>query len=273
VYPAHFALTDVKNGEFFHAELISREGPGLAAAAEDDLGVHVRDWSAERVGERIHVKARDRGYALQLVLEPLRPVVLHGRNGYSRKGAVDTQASYYYSFTRLRAAGSLTFKGISHEVSGYAWMDHEFGSSMLTPEQVGWDWFSLQLDDESDLMLFHLRQKDGSAEPTFGTLVRPDGHVVELAGRSISISTTETWTSPRSPAKYPSAWNVEIPSEGISLNVAASVADQELVTGGSTAITYWEGAVHIKGTRNGRTVRGRGYVELTGYAHSLKGRL
>jgi len=152
-------------------------------------------------------------------------------------------------------------------------MDHEFGSSMLTPEQVGWDWFSLQLEDGSDLMLFHLRKKDGSTEPTFGTLVRPDGQVIDLAGRSTVISTAETWTSPRSLAKYPSAWNVEIPSERISLEVAALVGDQELVTAGSTAITYWEGAVQIKGTRNGRTVRGRGYVELTGYAHSLKGRL
>lgn len=273
IYPAHFALTDATNKEFFHAQLISREGPGLAAAAQDDLAVHVRDWSAERVGEDIHIKAKKDGYALQLVLAAVKPVVLHGSEGYSRKGAADGQASYYYSITRLQATGSLTFKGVSHQVAGYAWMDHEFGSSILSRDQVGWDWFSLQLDDGSDLMVFHLRKKDGTFEPTFGTFVPADGSAVDLAAHSIIISAGGTWTSPHSGATYPSSWTVEIPSERLSLHISPLVVDQELVTGRSTGVTYWEGAVQVRGKRDGSPVTGRGYTELTGYAHPLKEQL
>jgi predicted secreted hydrolase len=262
-------LTDVKGRAFFHSDLISREGPGLAAAAEDDLRVHVRDWNAKRSGDIIRLKARQGDYALQLSLTPRKPVVLHGRGGYSQKGETEGQASYYYSFTRLEATGSLTFNGVSHEVAGHAWMDHEFGSSILSPDQVGWDWFSLQLEDGSDVMVFRLRRKGGALEPPFGTLVLPDGSGVDLAGRTILISVKETWESPISGATYPSSWNVEIPSENLSVHVSPLVADQELVTGRSTRVVYWEGAVQVQGTRDGKPIMGRGYVELTGYAHSL----
>jgi len=270
VYPAHFALTDVTNGDFFHTDLLSREGPGLAGSRDDDLAVHVRDWRAERVGEDIHLTARQGDYALRLVLTPLKPVVLHGKDGYSQKGESHGQASYYYSFTRLKATGMLTFKGVSHQVEGTAWMDHEFSSSILSADESGWDWFSLHLDDDSELMVFHLRKKDGTVVRSFGTFVPPNGGAIDLAGSTVRITGTGTWTSPRNNARYPSSWNVEIPSEGLSLHVSPLVADQELVTGRSTRITYWEGAVRVSGTRGGKAVQGRGYVELTGYAHALK---
>jgi len=273
VYPAHFALTDVKNRRFFHTDLISREGPNLAAAAGDDLRVHVRDWIAQRQGEKILVTAREGDYALGLDLVPEKPAALHGEGGYSRKGAAESQASYYYSLTRLKAEGHVTFQGIKHRVRGLAWMDHEFGSSILLKNQVGWDWFSLQLDDGTELMVFYLRNKDGTLELPFGSFVNTNGRTTDLAGKKIVVSAKSKWTSPRTRATYPSGWTIEVPSEGIRLEIDPLVNDQELVTGRSTKIVYWEGAVAFQGWRKGKPVRGRGYVELTGYAHSMAGRL
>ncbi|HTY22629.1 MAG TPA: lipocalin-like domain-containing protein [Desulfomonilaceae bacterium] len=273
VYPAHFALTDVQNSSFFHAELLSREGPDLAKAAEDDLRIHVRDWSATRDNDEIRLTAREGGYALDLRLAPEKPPVLHGTSGYSRKGDAKDQASYYYSYTRLTATGTITFQGTSHQVHGSAWMDHEFGSGMLLANQIGWDWFSLQLDDGSELMVFHLRKKDGTFEQPFGTFIPKEGAAVDLAGQRILISSKGTWTSPHTAAIYPSGWTIEIPEQKISLEITPLVLDQELSSERSTRIVYWEGAVEVRGARNGHPVHGRGYVELTGYAGSMAGRL
>lgn len=273
VYPAHFALTDVEKSRFFHADLISREGPDLAGASQGDLSVYVRNWKAWRQGEKILIRAKERDFALELDLVEQKPATLHGDAGYSRKGEGETQASYYYSLTRLKAEGTLTFKGIEHAVTGLAWMDHEFGSGMLQKDQVGWDWFSLQLDDGTDLMVFHMRKKDGTFERAFGTLVEPDGRSSDLADRGIAISAKNTWTSPHTGAVYPSAWTIQIPEDRLNLEVRPLVYDQELITGRSTKIVYWEGTVSVQGSRDGKPVRGKGYVELTGYAHSLAGRL
>jgi predicted secreted hydrolase len=273
LYPAHFAITDITNRTFHHAELMSREGPGLARSDPDRLSVRIRDWSAEQNGETIHVKARHNGYALNLRLTPVKPVVLHGDRGYSRKGDADGQASYYYSFTRLHTVGTLTYKGTPYQVTGLSWMDHEFGSSILLPDQAGWDWFSLQLDDGSELMIFHLRKRDGSFERPFGTVVPGSGAPIDLAGQRIFIAKTGTWSSPHTKAVYPSGWKMDIPSQRISLRIDPVFKDQELSTAKSTAVVYWEGAVNVRGSRDGRPVQGRGYVELTGYAHSMGGRL
>ncbi len=273
VYPAYFALTDVQSDRFFHTELLSREGPGLANAAVNDLKVHVRDWSASREDNHIRLKARENGHALDLLLISEKPPVLHGKAGYSRKGDTRQQASYYYSLTRLKATGTLTFEGASHQVQGLAWMDHEFGSSILLADQVGWDWFGLQLDDGSELMVSYLRHKDGSFERPFGTFISKDGDVTDLEHDSIMISPRAKWTSPHTKAVYPSGWNLHIKEQNISLEIAPLVRDQELSSGDLNRLTYWEGAVEAKGTRNGIPVHGRGYVELTGYAQSMSGRL
>lgn len=273
VYPAHFAITDIKNRAFFHTEIISRQGPGLAGATADDLNVHVRDWSAQRQDDVIHLRAREGEYALKLELSPEKPPALHGASGYSRKGDSDEQASYYYSFTRLKAEGTVTFKGAFHTVSGLAWMDHEFGSSILLPDQAGWDWFSLQLEDGTDIMVFHLRKRDGGFERPFGTVVPEEGPAIDLAGKQISIKPTGSWTSPHTGATYPSGWGIEIPDLQLSLEVKPLLEDQELSTDQSTRIVYWEGAVEVTGLNQGKMAKGRGYVELTGYAHSVGGQL
>ncbi len=273
LYPAHFALSDIQTGEFFHADLLSREGPGLAHASDSTLDVRVKDWFARLEGDIIRVYAAEGGYALTLNLEIIKPIVRHGDAGYSRKGDNPGQASYYYSFTRLKAKGEIRFEGRTYPVTGFAWMDHEFGSSILLPDQQGWDWFSIQLDDGSELMVFHLRKKDGSSEQPFGTFVSRDGRAVDLHGETIDITATQTWESPATNAVYPAAWRVRVPAVNLELDVTPLMADQELSTSDSIGIIYWEGAVRAEGTRGGARVRGRGYVELTGYAQSMGGRL
>ncbi|MFA6222296.1 MAG: lipocalin-like domain-containing protein [Desulfomonilaceae bacterium] len=273
LYPAHLAITDIGADKFFHTELMSREGPGLAGAAGDRLDVHVKDWRASQQDRDILLNAAQGDYSIKLTLTPEKPVVLHGDSGLSVKGNDPDQASYYYSFTRLRAKGILTFEGRKHEVQGLMWMDHEFGSSILNTGQVGWDWFSLQLDNGVDLMAFHLRKKDGSFEKPFATFVDNSGLPTHLSGDSIQIRSSGSWVSPRSKARYPSEWVIEIPDKKLSLRIAPAVKDQELTANKSTGTSYWEGAVKITGTMDGHVVHGSGYVELTGYVESMGGRL
>ncbi len=273
LYPAHFALTDVKNQRFFHTDLLSREGPGLAGAAHDDLNVYVKNWSVKRQGKAIVLQARQEGYALDLRLVPAKPVVLHGKSGFSRKGNAEGQASYYYSLTRINVTGEITFQGVTHKVKGLAWMDHEFGSSILFEDQAGWDWFSLQLDDGTELMVFHLRKRDGTAEPAFGTFIPENGTPVDLERQRIVLTPTEIWKSPHTAAPYPLRWSVEVPAQHLKLDVTPLTQDQELTGRRGPGIAYWEGAVAVEGWRNGTPIRGRGYIEMTGYARPLGGRL
>jgi predicted secreted hydrolase len=273
LYAAHFALTDGKGRRFFHTGLASREGPGLAGAAVDDLHVYIRGWSCERKEDAILLRAAHGGQALDLRLVPVKPLVQHGNSGYSRKGDDPGQASYYYSFSRMTADGTIMSGGVPLHVQGIAWMDHEFGSSILRQDQAGWDWFSLQLDDGSELMVFRLRRNDGTAERPFGTLILREGTAVDLAGRDIMITPRKTWTSSHSGAVYPTTWTVEVPQYHLKLEVSPSVDDQELRPTRGVPVAYWEGAVAVEGSSEGRPVQGRGYVELTGYAHALGGRL
>lgn len=273
LYPAHFAITDVTGSRFFHSEMISREGPGLAHAKDDDLDIKVKNWKAYRDGQNIKLYALEGAYGIEITLKPLKPIVLHGSNGFSQKGKDPKQASYYYSFTRMEASGNITFEGQTYNVSGLVWMDHEFGSSILSGDQIGWDWFSIQLDDKTELMVFSLRNRKGLFEKPFGTLVTEEGKPVELSEKGIKIIPTGTWKSPKTGTTYPSGWKIIVEGESIELSVSPLLQDQELSTSSSTQVIYWEGAISVKGTVRGKQVSGRGYVELVGYAHSMGGRL
>jgi predicted secreted hydrolase len=192
----------------------------------------------------------------------------------SKKGSNEGQASYYFSHTDLATRGSIRTPLSQTEipVTGTSWFDHEFGSNQLTSDQVGWDWFSLHLSDGHDLMLYVLRRKDGSVEPTSsGTLVSPSGKATHLKLSEINIEILDTWKSPRSGGRYPSRWRLRIPTVGIDLLISPSVASQELLTEGSTGVVYYEGAIEGKGTSGGKEVMAEGYVEMTGYAGSLAG--
>ena len=207
---------------------------------------------------------------LRLGLRSLKAPVLHGQNGLSQKGEGEGRASYYYSLTRMQTEGELTVNGKSEKVRGLTWMDHEFGSNQLREDQVGWDWFSIQLDNQTELMLYLMRRKDGSVDPySSGTLVGADGVAKHLSNQDYRIEVLERWKSPMSGATYPMKWKVTIPSESVELDVLPAFPEQELITNRSTRVTYWEGAVQIRGTARGRSVGGNGYVEMTGYAGKL----
>jgi predicted secreted hydrolase len=274
LYPAHFAVTDVRNGSFRFAEQVTRSGPGLSGAAADGMNVWNLGWSAKMKGDTIHLRAGHEGMEVSLELKPRKPLILQGEKGLSRKGPGEGQASYYYSFTDMATRGTIGTPDTKMPVpvEGVSWFDHEFGSNVLTKDQVGWDWFSLHLSDGRDLMLYFLRKNDGTVEKeSSGTLVEPDGKSRNLKLGEIQLEVLGTWTSPGSDGVYPTRWRIRIPAAGIDLQLAPLVADQELNTSGSTGVTYWEGAVDGKGSSSGKQVSCEGYVEMTGYVGSLGG--
>lgn len=274
LYLAHFAVTDITGKRFHFSEKLSREGLGKAGADESRLLVWIDDWRAEASTEpsASHtLVARDETHTLALTLQPTKPLVTHGAAGISRKGKDVGQASHYYSFTRLATSGKLTIDGESFEVIGTSWMDHEFGSAELGTDQVGWDWFSIQFEDDTELMLYRMRRKDGASDlASSGTAVSPDGRTRHLEVTDFQIESSGTWTSAESKATYPAKWRLTIPLLGLILDVTPLLADQELRTSRSTRVSYWEGAVAVTGTKQGRPIKGQGYVELTGYAERLK---
>jgi predicted secreted hydrolase len=274
VYLAHFTLTDVPAGQFWYADRASRKGPGIAGAAQEGMDIWLLTWMAKMEGNRIRVDARHQGMELSLDLVPQKPLVFHGKNGLSQKGPMEGQASYYFSYTDLEARGSIKtpLSQNSIRVNGISWFDHEFGSNQLTPNQVGWDWFSLHLSDGHDLMIYFLRRKDGTVEPSSsGTLVTRLGDSVHLNLSDINVDVVDHWKSPKSGGRYPSRWRLKVPIAKIEIEISALVPSQELLTEGSTGVIYWEGAIAGKGTSAGRPVTCEGYVELTGYAGSLGG--
>jgi predicted secreted hydrolase len=272
LYFAHFTLTDVSAGQFWYAERVSRKGPGLAYASEKGMDVRLLNWTAKMERGRIRISAHHQQMELSLELSPRKPIVLHGLNGLSRKGPREGQASYYTSFTDLGTKGFIRtpLSPSRIHVRGISWFDQEFGSNQLASNQVGWDWFSLHLSDGHDLMIYFLRRTDGSVEPTSsGTLVDLSGKTAPLRLPDISIEVLDHWKSPKTEGIYPSRWRIRVPNSGINLLINALVADQELITEGSTAVIYWEGAVAGRGKSSGKDVNCEGYVEMTGYAGVL----
>ncbi|GAC1299395.1 MAG: lipocalin-like domain-containing protein [Vulcanimicrobiaceae bacterium] len=278
LYPAHFALTDEAGKTFYHVDRFAREALGMGGAAPGRLDVHADDWTLRGAPagdpnrERMTMHARGNTAngtnAIDFVLVPEKAPAIHGHGGVSRKAACRTCASHYYSYTRLRTSGTLTYRGERLPIVGLSWMDHEYGSDELQRDQAGWDWFAIQLADRRELMLYLLRQKDGSVTPqSSGSLVERDGTVRYLPRTAFAIERTATWTSPHTGGAYPSAWRVRVPAAGIDVGVTPTVADQELA-GTSTGISYWEGAVDVRDTATQKTL-GVGYVELTGYAGAI----
>ena len=276
LYLAHFAVTDVTGQRFIVHDRVSRAGIGKAGADHDRLHVWLDRWRAEMApGMAQHrLEAKADGAALSLTLNPAKPLVVHGEQGISKKGAAAGQASHYYSFTNLSTTGTLTLGTQTFSVIGTSWMDHEFGSADLSPDLVGWDWFSIQLADHRELMIYRLRRSDGTSDAaSSGTLVEADGRTKHLSGDDIRLTPLTTWTSPTSKGTYPQQWRVAIPSLDLSLGLTPVLADQELRTGRSTQVTYWEGAVDVTGTERGQPLKGRGYIEMTGYAERIKQKL
>jgi predicted secreted hydrolase len=269
IYMGHFALSDQRAGQHHAFERFSRGAAGLAGAQSEPYRVWLEDWqvSQSAAGEYQLIAEQD-GIKLDLMLKDLKGPILHGDQGYSQKGPDQGNASHYYSQTRMQTSGSIQTNTGSYQVNGLSWKDHEFSTSALSSGQVGWDWFSIQLDDGSELMVFQIRREDGSIDPySSGTLIDPSGEVVSLAQVDFEIQVEDSWSSPKSGAKYPSQWWVIVPKVGLELQIRPILADQEM----KVSYTYWEGAVDVQGTLDGNDVSGSGYVEMTGYASSFEG--
>jgi predicted secreted hydrolase len=268
LYLAHFAVSDIPEGKFFNVQELSRSGKGFAGASNENYNVWLRNWSAKLdTRDRQLLKATSGVLALDLVLTPDKPPVIHGIGGVSQKASCYGCASHYYSMTRLLTEGTLTVDGKARHVKGLSWMDHEFGSNQLTDQQVGWDWFSIQLDDKTELMLYRMRLKNGKADPnSSGTFVAVDSSSHHLLNDGFVIKSTSEWKSPATGATYPMGWLISVPGEKLELEIKPQMLDQELVKHGAGGTTYWEGACTVKGTRDGKQISGSAYVEMTGYA-------
>ena len=226
-------------------------------------------WRLSWNGSAFDFDMRDdaQGMSFSLSTRPEKPLVFQGPNGYSRKTQSGSGASLYYSFTRLRTSGHLSLNGQTWQVSGESWMDKEFFTSVLAPHQLGWDWFSLQLDDQREIMLFLLRRQDGTTDFASGTVVHPDGSTTYLDGSVFTVTSQAHWQSPHTEGIYPSRWSLSIPQEQLALEVVVEIADQENRSGLISTLHYWEGAVRV--LQNGLQT-GKGYVELTGYGTSSR---
>lgn len=268
VFAAHFAIADVERGAFVHAERRRRAFPGLAWASTETLDAGIEGWTM-RLDDRgvLHAQAvdPDKRIALDLELAPAKPLVMHGREGVSVKGAESGNASAYMSWTRLRTTGTVTIDGRARRVRGESWFDHEWGSSQLGQGVIGWDWFGLRLEDGRELMIYRLRRKDGSVVPeSSGTLVEKDGTKRHLELADFALADAGSWTSPHSQARYASRWTLKVTSSDIDVTITTMTPDCEIDAKASTGNVYWEGPVTVAGS-----VKGAGFGELTGYSGAV----
>ncbi len=258
IWMAHVALSDIQAGKHPARERFSREAIGLAGVQTEPLAVWVEDWRISRDADGWHIRIDAQDLSLELDLEELRPPVLQGNAGLSQKSAEPGNASYYYSIPRLATRGTLQVAGVEHQVQGLSWLDREWSSSALGPEQAGWDWFSLQLADGSDLMYYQLRLKDGSVDPhSRGSLLTADGKRLDLRPESMELRPLHWWLGPNG-ERYPIAWSLTALPLGRSLTVHALLPDQLM----DLTVRYWEGAVEVL---DGDEPVGYGYLEMTGY--------
>src|ERR1700674_1521650 len=272
LYLAHLALSDLDGGQFLHAERTNRSGPGISAVSESLGRIWNGNWQIQWQGRDQELKAVDERFQLHLKLHPEKPPVIHGENGVSQKADGPGHASHYVSLTRLATSGAIDLGKKRFEVSGTSWMDHEFFTDQLESDQTGWDWLSLQLEDHTELMLFHIRRKDGSLDPhSAGTYVDANGKTTHLRSSDFTLQPAgEFWTSPVTGARYPTDWRVAIPKLSIELEAKTPLASQELTGKTSLAPNFWEGAVILSGRRDQASMSGVGYLEMTGYDRAVQ---
>ena len=268
VYMAHFAISDVENGEFHAFEKINRDSLSLAGFDGDAFRINVEDWYIEGQDDGTfpwYLYGEQEGIGLSLKAEPLKAIVLQGENGLSRKSLDGNNASYYYSITRLSTEGYIEIGDTRYNVRGFSWLDREWSTSALSEQQSGWDWFSLQFDNFTDVMYFQLRNKDGSVYPyNEGLIVNPDSSVIRLGTSDIELKPRRYWQSPLG-GKYPVEWEAEIKPLGGTVILRAVFSEQEL----DLSTRYWEGAINICEKQDPTNIIGQGYMELTGYVESL----
>jgi predicted secreted hydrolase len=274
LYLAHLALSDLDGHSFYHFERLNRAGPGLAGAAFSDARYWNGNWKVRWTAlpsAKQQLDAVCDRFALHLDLEPVKPAIIQGQDGVSRKGPLPGQASHYVSFTRITATGRLQQKGAATEVTGTAWMDHEFFTESSDSNLVGWDWFAIQLENKEELMLYRLRSKSGQADAySSGMYIDSEGRGHFLDADDFSLTPGQTWQSPQSQARYPIAWQIRVPSLRLDLTERTELKDQELWSKEGSSPSYWEGAVMYNGTLRGHSIAGVGYLEMTGYREAIQ---
>jgi predicted secreted hydrolase len=269
IYMAHSAISNLADKQHLQAELVARGALGMAGADRvgDTTTIFLKDWSARIGPDRHLLKVQTDEFTFEMVLTPEKPPVMHGTAGYSRKGQTADKATCYYSFSRFSTRGKLSIDENVVQVTGSAWMDHEYGTDILGSGIKGWDWFSLQLSDNTEVMVFLVKSKKGEIEPTSSaTVIGQKDLKRHLHSDDFKVTVLETWKSPNSKAVYPAAWRLQIFPESLELMIKPNLADQEMLTIGSTGTIYWEGSVSAAGTKGGKPLTGVGYIELTGYA-------
>jgi predicted secreted hydrolase len=262
---AHAALSDPKLGKLVHDQRIARQGFGLAQASTTDADIVLDDWRLVRGADgRYRTQAGGRAFALDLTLAPTQPPLLQGEGGYSRKGPRPDEASYYYSTPHLAVTGRVARGGRSVAVTGEAWLDREWSSTLLDPRAVGWDWVGLNLDDGGALTAFQVRDAEGHALWAGGSLRDRAGKLVHFGPGDVAFATARRWRSPRTGTDYPVArtLTVNLPGGAKAFALTPLFDDQELDSRLAGGPVYWEGAVNTPG--------GRGYLELTGYFSPMK---
>jgi predicted secreted hydrolase len=267
LYVAHLALSDLDGGKFYHAERTNRSGPGLAGASESQGRIWNGNWQILLDGDEQKLQAIDQRFQLHLALRSEKPPVIHGENGVSQKAEGAGRGSHYISLTRLATSGSMELGGKKLDVSGTSWMDHEYFTHQLAPDQTGWDWLSLQLADNTELMLFHIRRTDGSIDPfSAGTYIDARGRTTHLRASDFVLQPLgEKWKSPVTGAVYPVQWQIAIPKLGIELEAKSPLESQELAGKTKFVPNYWEGAIVLGGKLATKPIDGVGYLEMTGY--------
>jgi predicted secreted hydrolase len=268
VWMAHLALSDIDGRRFFHTERLNRPGAGLAGANWEQRRVWNGNWQAKWLDSKTQeLQAVAEKFSFKLSAASAKAPVIHGRNGVSQKAEGEGKASHYISLTRLVTSGTIDLDGQHYEVEGLSWMDHEFFTHQLDKSQSGWDWFSLQFTDGSEMMLFRLRRTDGSIDPfSAGTYVDPQGRSRFLSVSDFSLTPGKTWTSPETHARYPIEWSIRVPSLSLDASLTTRLPQQELAAKSSNGTSYWEGAVDAIGTKQGNSLIASGYLEMTGYA-------
>jgi predicted secreted hydrolase len=272
LYLAHFAVTDESRRQFRYEHRKSANGLLDPPARADSRRLYLRlgDWSV-REAHGLHLLRATLGDDLvfEAALRPAKPAALNGREGRGVSFKDHGEASRYFSYTRMEAEGDVTWRGVTERFRGSAWMDREFGTWATTEGQKGWDWFSLQLDDNTELMVYHIRGAAGQPSSfSSGTFIDAEGRATHLSREDFELEPTARWRSPHTDAVYPSGWRLRVPRVGVDVTVTPALKDQELDTRGTTMIVYWEGACTVEGRRGGAPVGGRAYVELVGYDRS-----
>lgn len=265
IYMAHFAITDVAGNEHVSFERYARGGEEMAGATGTPLyEVWLDGWRVTQMGdgsyEMVAAATKDGvSYVLDFVLSGDR-LLLHGDRGLSQKGAEVGNANHYYSLAQLETSGTIAVGETVHQLTGLSWMDHEFGTSALGGETVGWDWFSIMLEDNTALMFAQLRNAAGDRVYTLGgSLAYTDGRLEKLD--TVELTVLDEWTSPRTQITYPAKWEISFPDQNIDLSIEPMIPDQEM----DVSFIYYEGAINVTGTIDGTPTTGTGYVELTGY--------